>query len=492
VLAFGQQFDWCRVLNTKECSVSTTSKGPLLGEAAGSDQKKLGRSSIISLTVASFIPAAGMATVPLIMLGAAGYGSWLAAGISMIATIAIGMAIVVFARRFVASGSIYSYVGFVFGSWARYIVGGSLFIGYLVQLSSITLLMSVFGGSLLAAVGAEWALGPWPQAIMCAAILTAASAVVYRGLDVSVRVAVTLAAVSLPFMFVIVAGSAVSTGLEFEAQFGLAGASLPGIFTGMAAGAAFLFGFESSAALAGETEDPKRNVPWAVLSAPMLLGALYVVTTFLSVPGLLQASDAIAAGASAPAALAANAGLPTWLGTATDAILTIATLAGVIGFLNYGSRFAATLAGDGFLAEVIGRTHRRFGTPASAVFLLAGGALVFLVLLITVFSFSVLDVLTGLGILIVACWIFPYIIVCVGAFVLLLRARSLSVSMVAATVVGTATVGWVFLNNVLNPPPAPLNLVPYVFLGTLAIVMMAFAAGRRRKQPIDTSSTDTD
>jgi amino acid transporter len=282
-------------------------------------------------------------------------------------------------------------------------------------------------------------------------------------------------------MFVVVGASALHTGLDLSQQLSLEGATLPGIFTGLAAGAAFLFGFESSAALAQETKDPKRNIPWAIMSAPLLLGLLYLVTTVLSVPGLMQASDAIAAGVSAPAALAANAGLPSWLAVLTDTVLTIATLAGVIGFLNYGSRFVATLADDQLLPATVGRIHSTHRTPSNAVLLLSGAALIFLALLVTVFAVPIVTLLTALGILIVACWIFPYIVVCAGAMRLLVRERALTVVLGFATVIGAATVAWVFLNNILNPPPAPLNLIPYGFLVGLVIVMVLFVVVKRNR-----------
>ena len=188
-----------------------------------------------------------------------------------------------------------------------------------------------------------------PQVVIFAVAIALAAAIAFRGLDTSVLVAVTLAVLSLPLVVVITIASAWHNGLDLSHQFSFADFSISGTLKGVAVGTAFLMGFESCTALAAETRDPRRNVPLAVMAVPVMLGALFPIATILQVPGLAAASAQLEAGMSAPAALASQAGLGSWFATASDAVLAVATFAALIGFVNYGARFAMTLAEDGLL-----------------------------------------------------------------------------------------------------------------------------------------------
>ncbi len=76
---------------------------------------RLGRASLVSLSLASFFPAVGIALVPLLVFSTAGTNAWQASLLSTIAVVCVGRAVTAFARRYVATGSLYSYIGEVFG-----------------------------------------------------------------------------------------------------------------------------------------------------------------------------------------------------------------------------------------------------------------------------------------------------------------------------------------------------------------------------------------
>jgi len=113
------------------------------------------------------------------------------------------------------------------------------------------------------------------------------AAIAYCGVETSVRVAVTLAGVSVPVVLLITIASANYTHLHLGSQFHLATGNLSGIFLGVATGSAWLVAFESCAAMAVATKDPQRNVPLAVMAIPVVLGLLYISCTVADVPGLI-------------------------------------------------------------------------------------------------------------------------------------------------------------------------------------------------------------
>ncbi|GHE75396.1 amino acid permease [Amycolatopsis deserti] len=439
----------------------------------------LSRSQLVGLALASYVPPVGLAAVPALILTTAGNGSWLGALIAAFGTSLVGLSIISFARRYVVTGSLYSYISHVFGPWARILTGAALFLGYVAQVGAIAFLVGLFSGSFLLSVGVGSGFDIGVQMIIYSGAVLIAAAIAYRGLGTSVRSAVTLATVSVPLMVVVTVAAAAHSGLDLGAQLSFEGATTSGIFQGVAAGAVFLVGFESSTALAAETRDAKRAVPLAVMCVPAGLGALYVVATFLQVPALTAASDALAAGTSPAAALAIEGGLGSTVATATDLVLAIATFAALIGFVNYGSRFVATLATDRLLPARTGRIHPRHRSPATAVVTISVLGLGAILVMAAANPDDIVDVYNSVATLIVYFWVIPYLLICAGAVKLLAREGRLGVTAVVSAVAGAAAMAWMYLNGLINPPAAPLDAMSYVALVALAAVFAVFLITHR-------------
>ncbi|MEU4222938.1 APC family permease [Nonomuraea sp. NPDC026600] len=455
-------------------------------EAQGLAKGSLSPGKIVAFALASQTPAVALATVPFLLVVTAGNGSWLGALLAAAATGCVGIAVITFARRFVVTGSLYSYMSHVFGAWARLLVGATLLLGYVTLIAGVLMLTGIYAGSFLIAVGVESGLDAPVMTALTSVAMLAAAALAYRGLDASIRSAVILTVATVPIVLLITIASAVHTGLDLGAQLSLKGASLSGIFQGVAAGAVFLVAFESSAALAAETRDAKRNVPVAVMSIPVVLGAIYLITTVLQVPGLIAAADAISAGGSPAGALAQQAGLGTPFATATDLVLAIANLASLIAFVNYGSRFVATLATDGLLPGVAARIHPRFKTPSMAIIGLSLLSMGFLLALVWRYPHELLaKVFPALSTVTVYMWVIPWVLVCVGAIVLVVRENRARFALVALAVLGAVGVSWVYINGLVNAPAPPVDAMSYVFLlAAGSVFAVFFFLDRRRRRRI--------
>src|SRR5262249_31742432 len=156
--------------------------------------------------------------------------------------------------------------------------------GFVVLIAGVLLLTGIFAGSFLVAMGLSSGLSAGTIAVTSTCAITIAAALAYRGLDASIRTAVVLTVMTVPIITLVTIAIALHTGLNLSAQLTLDGSSLSGIFQGVAAGSVFVVAFESSAALAAETKAPKRNIPLAVMSIPVILGAAYLIATLLQVP----------------------------------------------------------------------------------------------------------------------------------------------------------------------------------------------------------------
>ena len=445
-------------------------------EAPGLQDSHLGPGQIIALALASQTPAVALATVPFLLVVTAGNGSWLGACMAAAATGCVGIAVIVFARRYVVTGSIYSYMSHVFGPWARHVVGTTLLLGYTTLLAGVLLLTGAYAGSFLIALGVSSDLGPGLMTVLTTAALAIATILAYRGLDASISSAVVLTILTLPIVVVITVASALHSGLDLGRQLTLEGSTASGIFQGVAAAAVFLVAFESSAALAAETKDPKRNVPRAVMSVPVVLGLSYVLVTLLQVPGLQGASHAINAGASPAAALATESGLGKSVATTTDLVLAVANLASIIAFINYGSRFVATLATDGLLPERIAAVHPKFKSPGLAILTLAVLSHTCLLVLVWLYPDHLLtEVFPALSTLTVYMWVVPWILICFGALVLARRRVVARLAVSVAAVLGAVSMAWIYINGLVNRPSSPVDAMSYLFLLLTAAGFAAFS-----------------
>jgi amino acid transporter len=123
-------------------------------------------------------------------------------------------------------------------------------------------------------------------------------------------------------------------------------------------------GFEAGVILAGETKDPERNVPFALLVALGVVAVLYIAVQVVCIgtlPGL--------AGSERPLADSAA----VFMGGIGAAIVTVGALISIFGNLNVGllsaTRILYSVAENRQLPSVIAKTHPETKTPYVSIVL---------------------------------------------------------------------------------------------------------------------------
>ncbi|NOT46383.1 MAG: amino acid permease, partial [Acidobacteria bacterium] len=117
-------------------------------------------------------------------------------------------------------------------------------------------------------------------------------------------------------------------------------------------------GFEAAVIPAGETKDPERNVPFAILVGLGIVAVLYLLIQVVSIgtlPGL--------AGSERPIADAAT----VFLGTFGAGFITLGALTSIFGNLNVGvlasTRMLFAMSEQRDLPTIFEKTHAKFKTP---------------------------------------------------------------------------------------------------------------------------------
>lgn len=125
-------------------------------------------------------------------------------------------------------------------------------------------------------------------------------------------------------------------------------------------------GFEVAVIPAGETKDPQKNVPFALLIALAFCAALFVVIQIVSIGTLPELARS-----ERPLADAAG----RFMGGFGAAFIAVGALVSILGNLNVGflaaSRIPYAMAEQRELPQVLGKTHARFKTPHVSLFLTA-------------------------------------------------------------------------------------------------------------------------
>jgi APA family basic amino acid/polyamine antiporter len=121
-------------------------------------------------------------------------------------------------------------------------------------------------------------------------------------------------------------------------------------------------GFENLSVAAGEYQDPKRNVPYALVAMIVLVTAIYAAVQLVgqgTLPGLAASTTPLADAAAG------------FGGEGLALLLTVGAALSILGTSNatllLGPRFLHTLAVGGHGPRALARVHPRFRTPDLAI-----------------------------------------------------------------------------------------------------------------------------
>jgi amino acid transporter len=153
-------------------------------------------------------------------------------------------------------------------------------------------------------------------------------------------------------------------------------------------------GFEAAVIPAGETKDPKRNLPFALLTALGFCTVLFILVQIVAMGTLPDL-----AGSERPLADAAG----QFMGRFGAVFISVGALVSILGNLNGGflssSRLPFAMAEQREMPSVLARTHERFKTPHISIILTA---VVVLVLTIQSSFFTAVTIATVTRLLVYA------------------------------------------------------------------------------------------
>lgn len=332
---------------------------PGAGPGARTDEgllRGIGRASLVALFINSVVGAGifGLPGQVHALLGPYALLAYLAcAGLVLL----IVMCFAEVGGRFERTGGPYRYAYVTFGPVVGFQVGWLVWLTRVSAFAALcNLLLSYLAHFWPAATWPEWRLGLVGGVVGLIAVLN------IRG----VRPAALVAnAFTIGKLVPLVAFIAVGLFFLEPARFVPQSTPAIGDFSSAMLLLVFAFtGFETGTVPAGEVRDPRRNLPFAILTAMAVIVPLYILVQVVCIgtlPGL--------AGSTTPLADAAG----RFGGAAGAALITVGALISISGTLNglvlAAPRILFAMAEQQQLPKVLAATHPRYHTPHVAILL---------------------------------------------------------------------------------------------------------------------------
>jgi amino acid transporter len=289
----------------------------------------------------------------------AGYSTPLSILLGSIGSLGVAYVIAIYAQRYAGAGAIYEYLAHaVHNSFGIFSAGvyllGTLFLGAGGIYIGLGFLVQGFFASHIHTSIPWWVGG--------AAGLAVAFLLNHYGVRLAIRGVLTLACISVvPFVIlsvVIIAKGGI--GGNTLTVFTPSPTSWNTVFNGILFAVLLFVGFEAAASIAEETENPRRSIPIAVVTAVALTALLYILVTYAATIGFGKAALAKNAWFSSPSPMGALATqyVGNWLSVLIDLVIIIDALSLAIAIMVTASRMLFALGRDGLLPRFASRTSR--------------------------------------------------------------------------------------------------------------------------------------
>lgn len=469
------------VVEDREASLPATSI-----ENRGLRAGAIGGLSAGALAVAFAAPSVSMFFNSPVMAASAGAALPSAFIVSSIAIALVAANLAAFASKLPTSNYAYSFVSHGFGPSTGFLSSWLVILAYV---GTPILVPPVFGTTLSGLLDRLLGISiPWW--ILTLLLLVAVVILVIRGIAQSARVGLIFLCIEMTVLGCFAVYMVFNGGPHGQQPSSLLPTTAPsfgGVALALVFGTLSFAGFESAATLGGETRDPLRLIPRALMFAVLIAGVFYVFVSYAAVVG--WGANHMASYASAPGTpftfLALRYG-GQWVADLLDVVVCSGLLAVTLAALNAASRVLHALGSEGLLPRSLGTVSPKTGAPKVAALVVAavggGGGLLFGLL------WTPQNVWNFTGTIVALATIFVYMLVSASTIVYFRRSHRAEFSPLRHLLVPLLAIGVLFLPLVLRggliwPAPAwPFNLTPYIVVAWF-VVGLSILLYFKRRQP---------
>jgi amino acid transporter len=294
----------------------------------------------------------------------AGIGAPLVLVAAIIAIALLGNTLSQFSRAHPSTGGFITFVGKTFGGTSAVTTALMCGAGYIIAIASVL----VISGGFLSMMIQFYLNVSIPWIIFSAAFTAGAMVMMFRGVAVSTKLAGFFFGFELLVLLVVAVAALIKNGGHLSAV-PFNPSKITHGFSGLAAafplGIYLFIGWENSAALAEETNNPRRNVPRAVFMSIALMAVTYLLVAYATVSGFGYNGTLLAAAAIPFISVAHD--VAGWLAFIAYLAGLTSTLGVLIAAVNSQCRLVFNAGREGLLPRWIGKVHPLRRTPINAI-----------------------------------------------------------------------------------------------------------------------------
>jgi len=440
---------------------------------ATTDKLRHGALSIIETfgqSIAVIAPTLTPALNITVVAATAGIACWLSYFVGTIGVLIVALSVGILAARHAQAGSFFVYIGRSFGPYSGALAGWSMISAYIMTAIAVVEAFPIFVGNLLTAVGVTkppvplWVFGLAQLAMICYAA--------YRDIRFSSRAGLVCECISVGIIIIITAMVIGVHGTVIDPQqLAFSKFNYGSVFAGLPFVIFSFVGFESSATLAKESGNPKRNIPIAVVSCAAFAGVFFTAIAYFMVFGDKDNTTAMGSSSSPFTDVAALAGL-SWTASIVYFAACISSFACGLACINASARLLYSMGRYQFLHGSMGLTHKSHQTPHLAIFLSVG---IVLVAYLCLLPAGLLNAFGWTGTLASFGFVVVYLAMCIAAPVEMKKTGDMKPINVVVGALGVALMLFVIYGSVYPVPAYPFNILPYLFLGYMVLGGIWFA-----------------
>jgi amino acid transporter len=389
----------------------------------------------------------------------------------------VGISISQLARFLPSAGGFYTYISRTLDARVGWFAG---WINLLYDPFGTAIDLAVLGFVLNAALSYNYGVTfPWWATFIIGGVIV--TAVIYRGIEITGRTQLILGGLEILILFAVSVHALISPGTggvtfaPFDPAHATKGSDL---FVAVILAVFTFTGFESTAPLAEETAQPRRNVPRAMLISLLIVGVFVIFCLWAMMIGWGTAhlSSMITYGGNPVFDVAKRLWGPAWVLLLLAIINSLLSVS--VATTNSSTRVIYAMGRSGALPAWFGRIDQRFGTPRNAI--IAQTVLTAALGLGLGFAMGPFNEFLMIGVAITVGLALLYILACLGVirFFLTEQRRAFNILLhVIIPLAAAVAVGFVLYHNVVPVPPYPINIAlplagAWAVIGIAATVYM--------------------
>ena len=420
----------------------------------------------------------------------------LAFTLATIGVLLIAWTFVRLTQRFNHAGSVYGFVGATLGPRAGVISGWALMGTYTFYSVVTSTAAGIFGADFLDALGI-WKNQPgWAPfvvgAIALAGVWALAASNIREGTRVLLGIEGTTVALILIVSVIILIKLATDTApngntLDFSVFTVAGGTGTSALFLGVVYGFLSFAGFEAAATLGEESQQPRRDIPRAILGVAIFGGLYFIFVTAIEVMGFgtdaKGIKDFIASGS-----LLGDLGsrfVAGWIGELITIGAAVSAFGCALACIVGAARLLYALSRDEVGPAPLGTVSSRSGVPARSTATVAIAAYVIIALAWFAFGVAPFDLFVASGAIGTLILLLVYALATIGAAKLLFFSgeRQVAAWEIVVPFLALLVIGYTLLRNVYPYPTDaakwyPIIAAVWVVAGIL-ITFVRYAATQR-------------